>query len=105
MVGLVLGLAACGGASGGAKTTNTTVQIPSKPEGDGTFRLGTQPWIGYGPYTLAQNHCIFAREGLNVSITNFKEDRQIIAAIASGRLDGLNAGLTQALNFAQANLG
>lgn len=107
-VGLALALGACGSGGGGGTdggATQSAIQIPARPEGDGTFRLGTQPWIGYGPFTLAQQRGIFEREGLNVSITNFKEDKQINAAIASRRLDGLNAGLIQALNFAQAHLG
>lgn len=102
-VGLVLTLAACGSDTG--STVDTSVKIPAKPEGDGTFNLGTQPWIGYGPFTLAQQQGYFDQQGLKVNVTNFKDDKQINAAIASGRLDGLNAGLTQALNFAQAHLG
>jgi len=110
IVALALAIGACGsnddandGGSGGG--SQTTVQIPARPEGDGVFHLGTQPWIGYGPFTIAQQKGIFDREGLDVTITNFKEDKQINAAIASRRLDGLNAGLIQALNFAQAHLG
>lgn len=106
-VGLLLGLAACGSdeeSSGSSGASAAGSSIPAKPESPG-FALGTQPWIGYGPFTIAQQRGIFDREGLEVEITNFKEDRQINAALASRRLDGVNAGFVQALAFAQANLG
>lgn len=107
--GLAFTVTACGGSdsddSASTGAAQSTAQVPAKPEGDGAFNLGTQPWIGYGPFTIAQQQGIFTRQGLKVATTNFKEDRQINAAIASGRLDGVNASVIQALNFAQANLG
>jgi len=107
---LALGAAGCGDradqaddrkpASGGA---TAAVQVPTKPE-PGTLKLGTQPWIGYGPFTLAKENGLFDREQLSVEISTFKEDKQINAALASGRLDAVNAGTIQALTFAAAGL-
>jgi NitT/TauT family transport system substrate-binding protein len=74
--------------------------IPAEPE-SGTLVMGTQPWIGYGPLAdIAPAEGIFEEEGLtDVEIQNFKSDKDISAAFASGRLDAMNAGLTQALTL------
>lgn len=90
-------------SSGGTSASASAAPIPGKAE-PGTFQLGTQPWIGYGPFTLAAEQGIFEEEGLDVKTTSFNEDKEINAAIAGGSLDGLNAGTIQALEFAQAGL-
>ncbi len=90
---------ACGSDDGGS-TASATGEIPPEPE-SGTLVLGTQPWIGYGPLAdIAPAKGIYDEEGLtDVEIQNFKSDKDISAAFASGRLDAMNAGLTQALTL------
>lgn len=106
-------LAACGDSdsdsgssgSGGGSGDSTTEQAatPGKPEA-GTFRMGIEPWLGYGPWRIAEQQGIFKGNGLDVKITNFNTDDQINAAFASGKLDGTNIATHTALRFAAAGL-
>jgi len=103
---LALGAAGCGGddePEGASSGGGGAASAAGAPEA-GTLKLGTQPWIGYGPFTLAEENGAFEEQGLDVEISNFKEDKQINAALASGRLDAVNAGTIQALTFAAAGL-
>src|SRR6201986_1832598 len=86
ILALSLVAAGCGSgggssSSGGSTASTSDAPIPSKAE-SGTFHLGTQPWIGYGPFTLAEEQGIFQEEGLDVQTISFSEDKQINAAIA-----------------------
>src|SRR5262245_16533533 len=58
--------------------------IPAKPEA-GTFKVGIEPWLGYGQWHVAAKKGLFAAQGLSdVQIVNFNEDKDINAALASG---------------------
>ena len=48
-------------------------------------KLGTEPWIGYGPWWIAQKQGFFTKEGVNVQIVNFQQDADRNAALASGQ--------------------
>jgi NitT/TauT family transport system substrate-binding protein len=100
----LMALAACGssGSSSGGGTTSVG-KIPSKPEA-GTFHMGIEPWLGYGPWRIAEAKGFFKRNGLNVTITNFTTDDQINAALASGKLDGANIATHTMLRLAGAGL-
>src|SRR4030081_1050632 len=83
---LVVVLAACGksGSSQASSTSSgggptTTAAIPAKPE-SGTFQMGIEPWLGYGPWYVAQKHGSFKANGISVNITTFTTDDQINAA-------------------------
>jgi NitT/TauT family transport system substrate-binding protein len=99
--------AACGGSSSSSNTTassgKSTGAIPSKPEA-GVFRMGIEPWLGYGPWRIAQEKGIFAKNGLKVKIINFATDDQINSAFASGKLDGTNVATHTALRFVAQGL-
>jgi NitT/TauT family transport system substrate-binding protein len=78
--------------------------IPAKPEA-GTFRMGIEPWLGYGPWQIAAKQGLFAQHGLgDVQIVNFTQDKDINAALASGQLDGSNIATHTALAMVQAGL-
>lgn len=78
--------------------------IPSHPEA-GTFKMGIEPWLGYGPWHIAQKEGIFSHYGLDhVNIINFTQDADINSALASGQLDGANIATHTALAMAQAGL-
>ncbi len=49
------------------------------------IKLGTEPWIGYGPWWIAQKKDFFAKEGVDVQIVNFEQDADRNAALASGQ--------------------
>jgi NitT/TauT family transport system substrate-binding protein len=98
--------AACGsdddnGSSSGGGTSGDA--IPAKPEA-GTFRMGIEPWLGYGPWRIADAKGIFEKNGLDVKITNFATDDQINSAFASGKIDGTNVATHTALRFVAQGL-
>ena len=78
--------------------------IPTKPEA-GSFKLGLEPWLGYGQWQIAAAEGIFAKNGLEkVEIVNFTEDKDINAALASGQIDGANIATHTAMAMAAAGL-
>jgi NitT/TauT family transport system substrate-binding protein len=78
--------------------------IPAKPEA-GTFKLGIEPWLGYGQWHIAAKKGLFAKEGLSdVQIVNFTEDKDINAALASGQLDAANIATHTAMGMVAAGL-
>jgi NitT/TauT family transport system substrate-binding protein len=92
-----------GGSGGGSSSSSDTASIPAKPEA-GTFRMGIEPWLGYGPWRIAEKNGIFKQNGLDVKITNFDTDDQINAAFAAQKLDGTNIATHTALRFAASGL-
>lgn len=78
--------------------------IPAKPE-PGTFKMGIEPWLGYGPWRIAEAKGLFEKQGLEkVDIVNFTQDADINSALASGQLDGANIATHTALAMAAAGL-
>jgi NitT/TauT family transport system substrate-binding protein len=108
---LALTIAACGSSTSSSSDTTSTsastpagsTAAPAKPE-PGTFRMGIEPWLGYGPWRVAENKGYFKKNGMDVSITNFSTDDQINSAFAAGKLDGTNIATHTALRFAAAGL-
>ena len=52
--------------------------------------MGTEPWIGYAPWWIAQKEGFFAKNGLNVKIVNFQTDADRDSALVAGRTDVSN---------------
>jgi NitT/TauT family transport system substrate-binding protein len=98
-------IAACGDddEQQSGSSASTTATAPGKPEA-GTFNMGIEPWLGYGPWRVAEENGLFEDNGLDVKITNFTTDDQINAAFASGKLDGTNIATHTALRFAAGGL-
>jgi NitT/TauT family transport system substrate-binding protein len=86
-----------GGASAAPSAGPSSGAIPT-PE-PGTFRMGTEPWLGYGPWWIAQEKGLFAANGLTVQLSSFDTDDQINAALVSGQLDGANIATHTALRL------
>ncbi|MFF2191439.1 ABC transporter substrate-binding protein [Streptomyces sp. NPDC058157] len=99
-VSLVL-TAGCG--AGAAERSSGPVTIPASPE-PGTFRLGTQPWIGYAPWYIAQDKGLAKEHGTALEQVNFTSDDQLNAALASGKIDGANVSSHTALNLIAAGV-
>jgi NitT/TauT family transport system substrate-binding protein len=95
-------VAACGSSSTKVKTVSASA-IPSKPE-PGVIKMGIEPWIGYGPWYIAEQEGYFKQLGLNVKIINFNTDAQREAAFASGNTDVTNMPTHTALRFEQQNI-
>ena len=68
-------LSACGG--GGAQPAKEMPKI----------KLGVQPWLGYGPWWIAEEKGYFKDHGLEVEVVDFTWDQDMTAALASGKLD------------------
>ena len=54
-------------------------------------KLGVQPWLGYGPWWIAEKNGYFDKHGLDVKVINFTWDQDMGAAIAAGQLDVIAA--------------
>ncbi len=78
-------------------TGPTAAAIPS-PEA-GTFRMGTEPWLGYGPWWIAAAKDTFGANGVTAKVTSFDTDDQINSALLSGQIDGSNIATHTALRL------
>lgn len=79
-------------------------KIPAKPE-PGTFKIGIEPWLGYGQWHVAASKDLFSKAGLEkVELVNFSEDKDINAALASGQLDAANIATHTAMGMVAAGL-
>jgi NitT/TauT family transport system substrate-binding protein len=67
----------------------------------GTFRMGTEPWLGYGPWWVADAKGMFKDNGLDVKVSSFTTDDEINAALTAGQIDGANVATHTALRLLQ----
>ena len=104
---LLLGatVTACGSSSSsdGQVKSVAADKIPSTPE-SGQFRMGIEPWLGYGAWWIAQDKKMFADHKIDTLITNFNEDAQINSALASGKIDGANIATHTAMKMIQSGI-
>ncbi|MFD5599489.1 aliphatic sulfonate ABC transporter substrate-binding protein [Leucobacter sp. NPDC058333] len=63
------------------------------------LRMGTQPWLGYGQWYVAEDQGFFKDRGVNVQLSSFNADSDVNAALAANRLDMANVGAQAALQF------
>jgi NitT/TauT family transport system substrate-binding protein len=87
---LVAALIGCDGSNG-----KPAAGFP-EPE-PGVFRMGTEPWLGYGPWILGNEQGIFRRQRVRVAIRTFLTDQGLKTALADGRLDAANVATHTAL--------
>jgi NitT/TauT family transport system substrate-binding protein len=69
-----------------------------------TVRIGTQPWIGYGPWWIAKEQGIFEKNGLTVELVDFVEDKEVNAAFASGNMEAANLATHTAIKLFAAGV-
>ncbi|MDF7667034.1 ABC transporter substrate-binding protein [Orbaceae bacterium ESL0727] len=75
-----------------------------KPESN-DISIGIQPWLGYGQWYVAKEKGFLAQNGLtNVTMTNFVEDKDINAALASKQIDGANVATHTAMSMVAAGI-
>lgn len=93
-------LAVAGLAAG--LTAGATAQSPAAlpPVEEGTFQMGVEPWIGYGPWWIADKNGHFEANGVDTVVTNFNTDADINAALMSGQINGANIATHTALRLA-----
>jgi len=66
-----------------AQTAHGRAALPS-------LAMGTEQWIGYGPWYIAQAKGFFQKEGINVQLITFQQDADLNAALASGKTQAAN---------------
>ena len=93
----VAGLAA-GLTAGATAQSPSAAALPAVEEG--TFQMGVEPWIGYGPWWIADKNGHFAANGVDTVVTNFNTDADINAALMSGQINGANIATHTALRLA-----
>lgn len=62
-------------------------------------RIGTQPWIGYGPWWIAQEQGLFAKHNIEAELIDFVTDTEVNAAFASGNMDVANVATHTAIKL------
>lgn len=74
-------------------------------DGDpGAISMATKPWLGYGPWFIADEQGYFDEEGVDVELTMFDSDADVIAALASGNVDAANVASHTALQYMEQGL-
>jgi len=63
------------------------------------INMGTEPWIGYGPWWIAQKQGYFQKHGLDVNIVNFQTDATRDSALIAGRTDVSNEPTNGIIRF------
>ena len=63
------------------------------------INMGTEPWIGYGPWWIAQKRGFFKKNGLDVNIVNFQTDGDRDSALIAGRTDVSNEPTNGIIRF------
>ncbi len=54
------------------------------------LKIGTQPWIGYGPWWISLEKGFFEKRGVKVELVEFVTDQDLNSGLASGQFDGAN---------------
>lgn len=72
-----------GGAGGLGRVSARPAALPS-------LKMGTEPWIGYGPWWIARAKGFFKKEGIDVQLITFQQDADLNAALASGNTQVAN---------------
>lgn len=89
---LVISLAGCA-------TVSTPADAPASAPANTAVRIGTQPWIGYGPWWIAQDQGIFTKYGIEAELIDFVTDTEVNAAFASGNMDVANVATHTAIKL------
>ena len=100
----VLAVAAAAVAAGIAGVASAGARS-ARPSAEPTvIRMGIEPWIGYGPWWIADAQGFDTQNGCDIQITNFTTDADINSAFASGQLDVSNIATHTGLRFIGAGL-
>ena len=75
------------------------IAAPAKASAPVKVRIGTQPWIGYGPWWIAKEKGLFEKYGLEAELTDFVEDKEVNAAFASGNMEAANLATHTAIKL------
>lgn len=100
LISLIAGLAACTPAA-----TPTVAPTTAPPKAEPTVvRIGTQPWIGYGPWWIAREKGLFEKYNLKVELVDFVQDSDVNAALASNHMEAANLATHTAIKLFSTGL-
>jgi len=77
--------------------------VRARPASSLLVKLGTEAWIGYGPWWIAQKKGFFTKEGLNVQIVNFQQDADRNSSLASGQTQFSNIDTGRTIQMVENN--
>ncbi len=77
---------------------------PVSPAVAETVKIGVQPWLGYGPWWIADQQGFFEKHGLDVEVINFTWDADMSAAVASGRVQVIAAATNTLITVRNQNI-
>lgn len=78
------------GCSSGKEKANSDEKSNEETGEKITITIGTQPWIGYGPWWIAEQKGIFEKYNIEAKFTNFIQDSDLNAAFASDNIQMAN---------------
>jgi NitT/TauT family transport system substrate-binding protein len=67
-------------------------------------KIGTQPWIGYGPFYIADDQGFDTDHGVNIELVNFSTDQDLESGFASGRFQAANNANNTLIRLADLGL-
>lgn len=94
-----LALSGCAGGSGGSGSDSGSDESASA-----AITMGTQRWLGYGQWYVAEEQGFYADRGIEVELSSFNDDASVNAALVSKNLDMANVGAQAALQFMEEGL-
>lgn len=79
--------------------------VPQQDDAKGglaTVAVGTQPWIGYGPWYIAKEKGFDTRRGVSLDLVAFNTDADLSSAFEAGQLQAGNAATNTVAQFLAA---
>ncbi len=79
----------------------------SASEGGGAtteVAIGTQPWIGYGPFWIADDQGFDTDHGVDIKLVNFSTDQDLESGFASGKFQAANNANNTLIRLADLGL-
>jgi NitT/TauT family transport system substrate-binding protein len=95
---MALVIAGCGGDDDDSDTAT---------EGGGEVTevaIGTQPWIGYGPFWIADDQGFDTDHGVDIKLVNFSTDQDLESGFASGKFQAANNANNTLIRLADLGL-
>ncbi len=83
-----------GGGDGGGESGGAPVEV----------NIGTQPWIGYGPFWIADEQGFDRDHGVDIKLVNFSTDQDLESGFASGRFQAANNATNTMIRLADLGL-
>jgi len=66
--------------------------------------IGTQPWIGYGPFWIADDQGFDTDNGVDIRLVNFSTDQDLESGFASGKFQAANNANNTMIRLADLGL-